>query len=86
LYVPAFLGVPAIFPVLEFKVSPGGRLPVWIENRYGGMPPDATSGDEYFKPISPVPHGHARASGATAIINEQLAVAVSPFESVTVAV
>lgn len=37
------VGLPVIEPVLEFKLSPTGRLPVVIDQLKGEMPPAACS-------------------------------------------
>ena len=49
LYPPAVVGVPIIAPVLAFRVSPPGRLPV-LEKVYGRAPPAAVSAEVYDTP------------------------------------
>ena len=41
--VPDAVGVPAIAPVLLFRVTPAGKLPEITLQVYGGMPPLAES-------------------------------------------
>jgi hypothetical protein len=54
LNAPEVAGVPVIAPVAPLSVSPVGRLPEMIEKPYGGVPPLATSDEEYACPAVPL--------------------------------
>ena len=84
--MPAVVGVPVIAPVVAFRLKPGGRVPLLIENVYGEMPPVAVSEELYGCPTVPVvAGGHCRLSGG-AMLMLQFAVALLPAESTTLAV
>ena len=75
---PAVSGVPVIAPVDEFRTSGVGSAPVVMEYVYDGVPPEATSDDEYATPTWPELAGQVRVSGPTAglIVMVQLVLAV----------
>src|SRR5262245_38766261 len=53
-HVPAApVGVPAITPGPAVSVSPGGRVPLAIDQVYGGVPPVADSPAVYARPSIP---------------------------------
>jgi|KBSMisStandDraft_5_1062788.scaffolds.fasta_scaffold647710_2 hypothetical protein len=54
---PGVLGVPVIAPVLAFKVSPPGRLPVVMLYVYGALPPDAVTEELYGTPTCALAFG-----------------------------
>ena len=54
LAVPLAVGVPLICPVEAVNVSPGGKLPLVIDQEYGAVPPVALKVAEYGKPATPL--------------------------------
>jgi len=53
--VPATVGVPEIWPVLEFNVIPFGSEPERIENVYDPLPPLTVSAELYATPTVALP-------------------------------
>jgi hypothetical protein len=88
--VPATVGVPEIWPVLEFSVIPFGSEPERIENVYDPLPPLTVSAELYATPTVALPEDpqepQPRLSVEPVIVMEQLAVSVLPRESFTWAV
>src|SRR5581483_6737159 len=53
------VGVPVTTPDEALSCNPAGRVPVVMLQRYGGVPPCATSDELYAKPTSARLAGHA---------------------------
>ena len=88
-FQPAFLGVPLISPVVEFKESPLGRLPDTIDHVYGSVPPVACTNALYGSCLVPsgrlvvVIVGPPDGSGSTVIESACVSVDVGESESST---
>src|SRR5690242_6196025 len=84
---PASVGVPAITPVVEFRVSPFGRAPLMSDHEYGGVPPAAVNVWEYAAPAKPPGNNAAvtitRLPGPGAIDIVNVFPVLAPIESVT---
>jgi hypothetical protein len=51
---PDEVGVPEIAPVLVFRVTPAGKVPVVTANEYGSTPRETVKFSEYAVPAVPV--------------------------------
>jgi len=54
LYVPAYVGVPEMVPVVAANVSPAGNLPDGIDQVNAGVPPVLETVSAYATPIVPL--------------------------------
>jgi hypothetical protein len=74
---PAVVGVPLIAPVVVFRVSPTGRVPVATDHVYGApLPPDAVSVCAYDTLTTPPGRvcGEIVIGAATAFATHRLAI------------